>query len=137
MKKIKTIKELKEVNLKIRNANKENKESMSITDKISLWITNKVGTFGFFLFTICLTIAPFIKPDLMVAVQFISSAFLQLVLLPLIMIGQNLQSQHAETRAEADYEIDKKAELEIETILQHLEQQSEIMIKILDRLVKL
>ena len=107
------------------------------TDKIALWITNKVGTFGFFIFTICLTVIPFIIPGLMPAVQFISSAFLQLVLLPLIMIGQNLQSDHAEARSEADFEIDRKAEIEIETILQHLEQQNELMLSILDKLERL
>lgn len=47
------------------------------------------------------------------------------------MIGQNLQSQHAETRAEIDFEINKKAEMEIETILMHLENQSQLMQKIL------
>ena len=52
--------------------------------------------------------------------------------MPLIMIGQNLQSDHAERRAEADFEINKKAELEIETILMHLENQNKLMLQILE-----
>jgi uncharacterized membrane protein len=53
--------------------------------------------------------------------------------MPLIMIGQNLQSAHSEARAEADFEVNKKAELEIETILQHLEYQNDLILKILKR----
>jgi uncharacterized membrane protein len=44
--------------------------------------------------------------------------------MPFIMIGQNLQNKHSEARAEADFEINTKAEREIETILQHLENQN-------------
>ena len=47
--------------------------------------------------------------------------------MPLIMIGQNLQSRHAENRAESDFEINLKAEREIETIIQHLENQNKIL----------
>ena len=37
--------------------------------------------------------------------------------MPLIMIGQNIQGKHAQLRAQYDYETDRKAEKEIETIL--------------------
>ncbi len=59
---------------------------------------------------------------------------IQIFLMPLIMIGQNLQSAHAEVRAEVDFEINKKAELEIETILLHLENQNKMMLEILQHL---
>ena len=54
--------------------------------------------------------------------------------MPLIMIGQNLLSDHAEVRAEADFEVNTKAELEIETILMHLENQNKIILEILEKL---
>jgi uncharacterized membrane protein len=54
--------------------------------------------------------------------------------MPLIMIGQNLQGRHAEKRAESDFEVNVKAEKEIETILLHLERQNDLMLKILDKL---
>jgi len=41
----------------------------------------------------------------------------QLLLMPLIMVGQNVQSAHADARAEADFEVNMKAELEIEKLL--------------------
>ena len=51
--------------------------------------------------------------------------------MPLIMIGQNLQSRHSELRAEQDFAINKKAETEIETILMHLENQNDLILQIL------
>jgi len=64
------------------------------------------------------------------------SNMIQIFLMPLIMIGQNLQSDHAEVRAEADFEVNTKAEREIETILMHLENQNKIILEILEKLEK-
>ena len=50
------------------------------------------------------------------------------------MIGQNLQGRHAERRAEADFEVNVKAEREIETILLHLENQNKVILQILNKL---
>ena len=47
------------------------------------------------------------------------------------MIGQNLQSQHSEVRAETDLKINELAEMENETILIHLENQNEMILQIL------
>jgi len=49
------------------------------------------------------------------------------------MIGQNLQSRHTEARSEADFDVNTKAEFEIETILMHLENQNKIMMEILEK----
>ena len=62
------------------------------------------------------------------------SNMIQLFLMPLIMIGQNLQSRHADVRAETDLKINELAEIENETILIHLENQNEIILKILKRI---
>jgi uncharacterized membrane protein len=62
------------------------------------------------------------------------SNMIQIFLMPLIMVGQNLQSSHSELRAEEDFEINKKAEYEIETILMHLENQNDLILQILNRL---
>ena len=43
------------------------------------------------------------------------------------MIGQNIQSRHAELRAEADFQVNQKSEQEIELILQHLENQNKMI----------
>lgn len=62
------------------------------------------------------------------------SNMVQIFLMPLIMVGQNLQSKHSEMRAEQDFNINKKSETEIETILEHLENQNELILQILHRL---
>jgi uncharacterized membrane protein len=59
---------------------------------------------------------------------------IQIFLMPLIMVGQNLQGRHAEARAEADFDVNTKAEREIEAILLHLESQNELILRILRHL---
>lgn len=54
--------------------------------------------------------------------------------MPLIMIGQNLQGRHSESRAEADFDVNMTAEREIEVILMHLENQQDTILKILNKL---
>jgi uncharacterized membrane protein len=55
----------------------------------------------------------------------------QIFLMPLVMVGQNLQSRHSEIRAEEDFAINKKSENEIQIILKHLENQNEMILEIL------
>jgi uncharacterized membrane protein len=56
--------------------------------------------------------------------------------MPLIMIGQNLQASHSDARAEADFDVNTRAETEIENILLHLENQNQLIMEILNRLDK-
>ena len=60
---------------------------------------------------------------------FISNV-IQILLMPLIMVGQNVQGSHAEIRAEHDLAVNVEAEQEIEVILQHLEYQNDLLIEL-------
>ena len=123
----------------------EAKHNITGLNKLALWITEHVGSMGFFIIIFVWTalwlswnmLAPkearFDPYPAFVLWLFISN-MIQLFLMPLIMVGQNLQSAHADARAEADFEINKQAEMEIETILQHLEYQNKIILEILDRI---
>ena len=51
--------------------------------------------------------------------------------MPLIMVGQNVISAQSEARAQHDLEVNVKAEQEIEVILEHLEYQSNLLIKMI------
>jgi len=62
------------------------------------------------------------------------SNMIQIFLMPLIMIGQNLQGMHSEARAEHDLEVNIKAEEEIRTILAHLENQNEMLMAMVKKL---
>ena len=129
----------------IRNVNIEHRQKLSRLDKAALWITEHVGTMGFFILIFVWTIvwlgwntlapkdARFDPYPAFVLWLFLSN-MIQIFLMPLIMIGQNLQSAHAEARAEADFEVNTKAEMEIETILQHLDFQNQNILKILKHL---
>jgi uncharacterized membrane protein len=54
--------------------------------------------------------------------------------MPLIMVGQNLQDRYSEIRAEADFEVNKRAEAEVQAVLAHLTSQNELMLEILKRM---
>src|SRR5665213_1516373 len=99
------------------NANVKHREHLTKLQRAAVWVTDHIGTIEFFIFCNIMVASTLILPKIVVIVQFISSAWLQLVLLPLIMIGQNIQGKHSEARAEADFAVNTKAELEIETIL--------------------
>ena len=64
------------------------------------------------------------------------SNMLQIFLMPLLMIGQNLQGRHSEARAENDFNVNVKAEKEIEVILEHLEYQNNLILEIVNKLGK-
>jgi uncharacterized membrane protein len=141
MAKAKTVKELKELRHPIKNVNDVQNEKLSILDRVAVSITDKVGTMGFFIIIFAWTalwlgwnmLAPtsmiFDPVPACVFWLFISN-MIQIFLMPLLMIGQNLQSKHAEARAEADFKINTKAELEVETVLIHLEEQNKELAEI-------
>lgn len=137
--------ELKRARRPIKNINIEYKERLSELERFAVWITERVGTMGFFLIIFLWTIswlgwnvlAPveltFDPYPAFVLWLFISN-MIQLLLMPLLLIGQNLQGKHASARAEADFEVNTKAEREIGTILEHLENQDNVLQAILKKL---
>ena len=129
----------------LRNVNKTLAEKSTRLDRFAVWITERVGTIGFFLTIAIWTIlwlgwnilAPknlqFDPPMSFVFWLFISN-LIQILLMPLIMVGQNAQGRHAELRAEYDLDVNVRAEHEIEIILHHLEYQNTILIRILEKM---
>ena len=108
----------------VRNVNKEHKESLSMLDKATIVITNIVGTMWCAIaFTILalISLPQAISGGTATTISWIAQTFLQLVLLSIIMVGQNLQSRHAERRADADYETNIEAKKDIETLMKRLD----------------
>ena len=62
------------------------------------------------------------------------SNVIQILLMPLIMVGQNVQSRHTEIRAELDFEINQKAEKEIMVVLHNLEHNTDLLIQLMRHL---
>jgi uncharacterized membrane protein len=131
-------------NLPLKNTYKETRDKMSPLDKTALWITNNVGTMGFFLLIFVWTalwlgwnfLAPeklrFDPPMGFVFWLFISN-MIQILLMPLIMVGQNIQGKQSEARSEHDLEVNIKAEQEIEVILDHLSRQNDMLLAMLTK----
>lgn len=128
--------------MKIRNANHVYKSVLDNSEKFAIWITDKVGTIGFFAIIFFWTIfwlgwnmfgptgLRFDPYPAFVLWLFLSN-MIQIFLMPLIMVGQNLQSKHSEIRAETDFEVNMKAQKEVEEIKQELDEIKSLLQKIL------
>ena len=102
------------------NVNLIHNETLTFGEKISSFITKKVGTITC---AIIFCILAFISlpnalasHDPLIIVSWLAQTFLQLVLLPIIMVGQDLQSRHSEILAESTYENDIKMHEDIDEI---------------------
>ncbi len=145
MKQPATLQEIKKQFGQTKNVNELHRKKLSALEKLAIIVTDKIGTMGFFFIILAWTVlwlgwnilAPsglrFDPFPAFVLWLFISN-LIQIHLMPLIMVGQNIQGKHAELRSEHDFETDKKAEKEIETILQHLENQQQLTLDILKRI---
>lgn len=136
--------ELKKLRKPVRPVNAEHRKKLSGLERLAIWITDRVGTMGFFLVILAWTLvwlgwntlapsAVRFDPFPAFVLWLFLSNMIQIFLMPLIMVGQNLQGRHAEARAEADFEVNTKAEREIESILLYLETQNDLILKILRR----
>jgi uncharacterized membrane protein len=115
-------------------------------NRLALWITLRVGSMGFFvvifLWTVIWLSWNILAPK---AIRFdpypgfvlwlFVSNLIQLFLMPLILIGQNLQAKESDQRAKNDYRINCKAEEEIQeikadlkSILKHLDVSKDVHI---------
>jgi uncharacterized membrane protein len=121
----------------VNNVNDMHEQSLSALDRIALAITSAVGSmYCAMAFAVLALVAlpSALSGGPLTIIQWVSQTFLQLVLLSVIMVGQNLQGRHSELRAENDYQVNQKAEMEVETILTHLENQNNLMLEILRRI---
>lgn len=121
-------------------------ENLSGLDHAAIAVTDKVGTMGFFLIIVTWTVLwtgynilatkvtglhwhAFDPFPSFVAYLLVSNV-IQITLMPLIMVGQNLQARHSEARAEADFMVNQKAFADTEAILARLSAQDQQMLEI-------
>ena len=100
--------------------------------RLALWITNNVGTMWCaYIFTVIgvTGIVASVSNDvtLTLIIASISGYFLQLVLLPIIIVGQNLQSAAADTRSEQTYKDAEAILNECVQLQQHLQAQDKVL----------
>ena len=142
----------------IKNANEVHDSTLTPLERTAVKITDAVGSMGFFIiifmwtilwcgFNILATefgqtpdhpngplpIKPFDPFPSFVAYLLISNV-IQIMLMPLIMVGQNLQGRHSEVRAQLDFEINQKAEKEVMVILRNLEHNTDLTLQLMRHL---
>ena len=98
-----------------------------LNNRIGLWITKKVGTmWGAYLFAALAFVslpAAIGTGDVRVIVDWVAQTFLQLVLVSVVIVGQNQMNQAAERRAEATYKDVTALLHEVQQLQQHLAHQ--------------
>jgi hypothetical protein len=75
---------------------------------VAVWVTEKVGSmwcaYAFCALSLISLPAAILTGNVIVIVAWIAQTFFQLVLLPVILVGQAVQQGHADARAEQDHE---------------------------------
>ncbi len=103
-------------------------ERLGLNDRIAVWISKNVGTMICAYIFACIGTASLvgaITNNAVLAATFgaLSSYLLQLILLPIIMVGQNVQSRHSELQADEMYRTTVSVFHDIEQVMQHLSAQ--------------
>ena len=112
-------------------------ERVGINGKIGLFITAVVGTMWVaYLFTVLALISfpQAIKSgDTIIIIAWIAQTFLQLVLLPVIIVGQNIQAKASDKRAEQTYEDAEAVLHECQALQEHLLAQDEVLSQLISK----
>ena len=109
--------------------------------QIAVWLTEHVGTmWTAYAFAVLAIIGLFailglLSPIVALLIAWISQTFLQLVLLPVIMVGQNVLGRKSELQADEAYATTMKTFADIEAVMKHLDEQDE-KIFALEQLIK-
>ena len=112
--------------------NKKHKENLSILDRSGVVITRAVGTMIAAILFAALALvslpAAISSHNAIIIIAWIAQTFLQLVLLPIIMVGQNIQSKHAETLADEEFRTTKTTYRDLENLILVNKQQLDLLI---------
>ena len=109
-------------------------QTLGLNNRIGLRITKSVGTmwaaYVFAALSLVSLPAAIASGNELVIVAWIAQTFLQLVLLPVIIVGQNIQAAAADARAIATYEDATAILEEAKQIQHHLEAQDQTLQRI-------
>ncbi|MBX4181347.1 DUF1003 domain-containing protein [Candidatus Parcubacteria bacterium] len=128
-----------------RDAATHHQEDLSTSERFAVVMHKSIGSLTFFFLLFVWTIAWLgwnifapvelrFDPAPAFVIWLFASNIMQLIFLPIIMVGQNIQGRAAERRAQLDFEINKKAEQEVEAIIAHLENQNELLLEIMRKI---
>jgi hypothetical protein len=121
-----------------RNVNalhKEEQANAGVNQHVAILLTKGVGTmWTAYVFTLLaiiglLGILGLLNPVIILLVSWTSQTLIQLVLLPVIMVGQNVLGHHAELMAEEQFKTTQNTYHDIEEVMQHLAAQDAELLK--------
>jgi hypothetical protein len=119
----------------------QGKTRLSLNNRIGLAITRSVGTmwaaYAFLAISLISLPAAIASGDTLIIVGWLAQTFLQLVLLPIIIVGQNLQAAKSEQRAIATYEDAGAILEEAKEIQAHLADQDKALSHLIDKVAVL
>jgi len=113
----------------------------AFNNRLGLAITNRVGTmwaaYVFFALTLVSLPGAIASGNTIVIVSWVAQTFLQLVLLPIIIVGQNIQAKAADERAIATYNDADAILHDARQIQDHLDSQDEAISDLLNKVAAL
>jgi hypothetical protein len=115
-------------------------ESVGLNGKIALALTTGVGTMWCAYAFGCLALVALpgaLQGGLLPTIQWVSQTFIQLVMLSVIMVGQNILGKASDKRAEMTYNDADATFHEAEQIQSHLQVQDQAVNDLLDKVGKL
>ncbi len=119
---------------KPQDINSTHQENMKPLDKAGFVITRAVGTMiAAIAFTglALISLPAAIKThDKIVIVAWVAQTFLQLVLLPIIMVGQNIQGKHTEVMADEEFKTTQSTYKDLEHLILVNQQQLDLLVKL-------
>ena len=114
-----------------QNTRQTHSETMQhdINMRIAVWLTKRVGSmltaylFGILAIIGLFALLDIIPPTVALLVAWASQTFIQLVLLPVIMVGQNVLDHQQGLQAEEQYETTVKIYHDSEQMMRHMQAQ--------------
>lgn len=109
--------------------------------QLAVWLTEHVGTmWTAYIFSVIAIVGLFgilglLSPIVAFLVAWISQTFIQLVLLPIIMVGQNVLGRKSELQADEEYATTMKSYADLEGVMKRLNDMDEKIFS-LEQLVK-
>ena len=126
---------------KIREKRAETSGINKFNNKLGLGITLSVGTmwaaYAFTALALVSVYSAFTSGSLLQIVAWIAQTFLQLVLLPIIIVGQNIQATASDARSTATYKDATAILAEAKQIQEHLAAQDAATSALLDKIASL
>jgi hypothetical protein len=116
-------------------------EHVGFNGKIALTLTTVVGTmwcaYAFAVLALVALPAALGSGNLQTVISWVSQTFIQLVMLSVIMVGQNILSKASDKRADMTYKDADATFHEAESIQKHLKEQDDALNSLLDKVAKL